>query len=298
MTVDFGKLNTLGQTKQTIFETASAARAAAEKAYSEKLRKGYVNAHESVEIVNQTVKACKPGQTAWQRELAAIYAMSKKAEEPSSRILAINHEKLLGYVREGDIRKLKKELDSLLNLEPLPDSGFALLSAAKNEQIVEYLLSKGASVVSDDGHAIFSLIDGCAAGRSELSALIKLCEYEGNLFYLNNIWDDDGCYPIHSAVATNNLEVIRTLVEAGADLALRSNEGESPIGFAAKRRDSTLVRHLVALGSPVRRKDFYLNPACEWSKSERKQIPDCYPIEEYLLTLGSNTSRRTKPPST
>ena len=285
LTICYGKIGTDGQTTLKELATPAEAKAQAEKLILEKTKKGYV---ELDCIGSREIKKNKNFQgekkTAWQKELAAIYKMSESVNKSPNKSIK-NYSQILSYARDGELEKLKYEFLKKISVKDLPDEGFELLCSAKNALIMEFLLSKGSSTISDDDHVVFAVIENCRIKVSDISALKKLCEYEGDLFFINNIWNTVGEYPIHVAVSTKNIEIIDSIINAGGDLKLRSNDGESPIGYAAKMNNIKLVRHLISLGSPTRKKDFYLNPSFDWSEEELEDIEECYPIEKFIRKI-------------
>lgn len=284
--IRYGKIGTEGQTTLKELANPADAKAQVEKLILEKTKKGYL---ELDSIGSREIKKNKKNfqdvkKTAWQKELAAIYKMSESINKSTNKSIK-NYSQILSYARNGELEKLKGEFLKKISVDKLPDEGFELLCSAKNAALMEFLISKGLSVVSNDDHAIFAVIENCRTKVSDISALNKLCEHVGDLFFINNIWNNVGEYPIHVAVSTKNTEIIDSIINAGGDLKLRSNDGESPIGYAAKMNNIKLVRHLISLGSPTRKKDFYLNPSFDWSEEELEDIQECYPIEKFIRKI-------------
>ena len=58
--------------------------------------------------------------------------------------------------------------------------------------------------------------------------------------------------PLHSAVAGRNLEVVRILLDAGADPAARQAGGWTPLHTAAQSGDARIARLLVEHGADIR----------------------------------------------
>jgi ankyrin repeat protein len=56
--------------------------------------------------------------------------------------------------------------------------------------------------------------------------------------------------PLCKAVATGNLEVVKTLIKAGADVNEKSN-GMLPIHYAAKYNRVDIIKVLITAGSPI-----------------------------------------------
>lgn len=280
LTVRFGKKGTAGQLSQKEFSSTLEAEKSEQKSILEKSKKGYIEVKGAGDLKGDS--SLTPEQLEWQRQLKMIYGMSAaSASQPAKRDPEFDVSAATKLVREGNIKKLKS-LFGKRKLVDFDEIGFELLSSATTAEMVDYLLSIGASVVSDNDHAVFALIRSAASGYSDLSALRELCAREGELFYLNNIWDDNGDYPIHVAVLSRSIPVVEVICDAGGDLALRSNSGESAIGYAAKRDERAMVGYLISAGSPVKKKDFYLNPAMSWDDEELKLVSPAFQIDRYV----------------
>ncbi len=63
--------------------------------------------------------------------------------------------------------------------------------------------------------------------------------------------DEDGVTPLEEAARIGDAETIRALVARGANLATKNNEGESPLHVAAQELRGLAVRALIEAGSPM-----------------------------------------------
>ena len=65
--------------------------------------------------------------------------------------------------------------------------------------------------------------------------------------------DENGWTPLHEAVRSDNIEVLKYLIEKGLDMNLRTHDGTggSPLWWAKKyhEKDSDVVKFLEAMGA-------------------------------------------------
>jgi len=99
-------------------------------------------------------------------------------------------------------------------------------------------------------------IKAYTSGNLGLEVLAYIADQDGSL---NSDWDgDSGRLAIHAAVATGDLEVVRTVVAAGADIHLASNEGETALGLALKLESAGIVTFLLSQGASLNPEDYSL----------------------------------------
>lgn len=79
-----------------------------------------------------------------------------------------------------------------------------------------------------------------AAAAGDIEALVALAEMDPSL--IKKV-DDNGWTPLHEAVRSEQIEVLRWLIAQGLDINLRTHHGDggSPLWWAKKVRFSELV---------------------------------------------------------
>ena len=107
------------------------------------------------------------------------------------------------------------------------DGATALGFAKQYPPIVELLKSKGATIESNQGLDI-ALLD--TAGKGDLAKAKELVEKGAYV----NYHDKEGRAPIIEAAYNGRVEVVKFLLEKGADPNSRKNDGASALGFAKK----------------------------------------------------------------
>ena len=104
-----------------------------------------------------------------------------------------------------------------------------------------------------DTPVIHYVIDSVAKGCIDISSLRISSKYDQTL---NQDYGDEG-YAIHCGVRTGKTEIVSILIDAGAEINLLSNDGESAIGIAAMKGDKEMVQFLIDNGSGLGVSDFF-----------------------------------------
>jgi ankyrin repeat protein len=91
--------------------------------------------------------------------------------------------------------------------------------------------------------------------------------------------DDSGYMPVHiasDARSVNHTEIVRLLIEHGADINVKNRVGHTPLYYAVKYKNINLIRELIEHGANVtERDDFgstYLHIASSFANLETVQI--------------------------
>ena len=140
-------------------------------------------------------------------------------------------------VRDNDEARVKGLIAGGADVDELDPSGDAPLVMAAylgHTGIVRALLEAGADV-----RAVDPGMPPPAAGGRRRSSHPGGCGHQ-------QAGGRNGYTALHDAIWENHVDTARVIIEAGADLTLKSHRGETPLDFArAKRRSEivTLIEH-------------------------------------------------------
>jgi len=114
------------------------------------------------------------------------------------------------------------------------DDGFTPLGLAcyfGQAEVARYLVLKGASVnlPSNNGFNVFPIHSAAAGNFTDIVRL--LIDYGANV----NVKQQAGATPLHSAAQNGNLEMLILLLENGADVSVRMEGGKLPADVAREK---------------------------------------------------------------
>ena len=140
------------------------------------------------------------------------------------------------------VRKLIAQGANVDELEPNGDAPLVMAAYLGHTEIVRLLLEAGADVQAvDPGMKATALHAASYAGRTEAAKL--LVQYHIDI-------DKQGPYKgytaLHDAIWQNTVDVALVLIDAGANLTLKSHSGETPLDFARSKHASKIVAMLEA----------------------------------------------------
>jgi ankyrin repeat protein len=140
----------------------------------------------------------------------------------------------------GDLETVKLLLDHGADLNILDDHGITAVQSAADgghPQAVKLLLSKGGKITLAAA--------GCIGDPAEVQRLIQ----EGADVNANGFLDSK---PLMAAIRGGNLDIIKMLLEKGADVHIRSLTGETALMMAVSAKDQPdVVKLLLEKGADV-----------------------------------------------
>ncbi|KAJ8968405.1 hypothetical protein NQ317_002350 [Molorchus minor] len=110
-----------------------------------------------------------------------------------------------------------------------------------SEEAVRYLVKLGARVNHEEPGGVTSLRLAVWANNAPVVRI--LLDGGARLVHSHHL--------LHTAVSNNNLEVVSLLVEAGAMLNARDDQGHTPLMLACSRKNLAVTRYLITHGSDV-----------------------------------------------
>jgi ankyrin repeat protein len=136
----------------------------------------------------------------------------------------------------GDFPRVKQLVDADPSLaKSFAPDGFpvlALAAAFGNFEIAKYLHAKGGDVnaVSTNGSGYTALTGAVTSGHTEIVKWLLENGAEPNYRYAN------GYTPLLTAAANGHLEILKALLTHGADLHAKTNDGKNAISFTVERK--------------------------------------------------------------
>jgi ankyrin repeat protein len=125
------------------------------------------------------------------------------------------------------------------------DDGFTPLGLAcyfGQSEIARYLVLKGADVniASNNGFHVYPIHSAVASNQTEI--LRMLLDNNAKV----NVLQKSGVTPLHSAAQNGNLEILITLLEHGADVNIRMEGGKLPADLANEKGHTEIAEILSA----------------------------------------------------
>ncbi len=181
---------------------------------------------------------------------------------------------ILDAVRSGNLEKIQALLDEnpdLVNARnEFGQSPVLLAKYHRREEVVRLLLERGATLniheaaAVGDSSRMMELLEADAALLNAYSGdgftPLGLAAFFGNARAVHNLLAKGAgpnlasnnpmrVCPLHSAVAGRHMEIVRMLVEAGADVNARQQQGFTPLHGAAQAGDEEMARFLLGNGA-------------------------------------------------
>jgi ankyrin repeat protein/beta-lactamase regulating signal transducer with metallopeptidase domain len=156
----------------------------------------------------------------------------------------------------------------------------ALIEAADegSYESAEVLLKAGADVnLTGAGNNRTALAMAASEGHTRVFSL--LVQAGADIFSMSG----EGS-PMHRAAEEGQLNVVKRLIDLGADAGARDEDGRAPLSFAAEEGHSDVVEYLLRSGSNVNDSDDDRRTALSYAAAERN-----FDIVNMLITAGGET---------
>ena len=164
--------------------------------------------------------------------------------------------------------------------------GTAPLHLANDVGIAEFLVSNGANVNEKNVHGITPLH---FAGNSKIAKYLISKGADVNVRE-----DDKGCTPLHIATRRGDVDFVKCLVSAGANVDAKTKSGRTPLHFVFSLwnnddRSIDIINFLVSAGANVDSQDYKgstpLHLAAEWEKLN---------VAQFLISIGADVHVKDK----
>jgi uncharacterized protein len=147
---------------------------------------------------------------------------------------------LMDAVIRNDAAAVKKLIAQGVNVSELDDNQDAPLVMAAYKgytEIVKLLLEAGADVTAvDPGMKATALHAAAYAGRAEAAKLLIAYHID-----IDKQGPYNGYTALHDAIWQSNVETVEVLLNAGANLNLKSNSGQTPLDFAKSKKNPRII---------------------------------------------------------
>jgi ankyrin repeat protein len=143
-------------------------------------------------------------------------------------------------VQRNDVRGVQRLIADGVDVDELDAGGDAPLVMASylgHTDIVRLLLEAGADVAAvDPGMKATALHAAAYAGRTEAARLLVAHGID-----INRQGPKNGYTALHDAIWQGHVDTARVIIEAGANLALTTHGGETPLAFARAKGRREIV---------------------------------------------------------
>ncbi|ORX49588.1 ankyrin, partial [Piromyces finnis] len=114
-----------------------------------------------------------------------------------------------------------------------------------NENIVKYLIKKGANPRAKNSYGRISLHFACGAEKENINLVKYLIEVIGlDINAQNKNRDDKGNTLLHIACQRGDKDMVKYLIDNGANIFIQNNNNDTPMTLAKKNGDKNIVNLL------------------------------------------------------
>jgi ankyrin repeat protein len=136
------------------------------------------------------------------------------------------------------------------------DEGMTPLACAvvqEQNEVVRFLLDKGADPNIPNKNGLTPLEHACGREKTNALMLAQLLLAKGALLNATNVTRET-IPPLEWAISLDNTELVKLLIDRGADVKAKSDLGSTPLHSAAERGNLEIAEILIAHGADVNAK--------------------------------------------
>ncbi|AVP86977.1 hypothetical protein phytr_130 [Candidatus Phycorickettsia trachydisci] len=148
---------------------------------------------------------------------------------------------------------------------------------AEKEDMVRYLIERGASVNIQDGIGATPL--HYAVQNGSQSIVQYLIEHEAKI----DTQDELGKTPLHYAAEDGNLGTIQSLIERGANIEVADKGGKTPLHYAIENGSQSIVQYLIEYEAKIDTPDKNGKTPLHYAATHAQKD-----IADYLVGQGAN----------
>jgi len=188
----------------------------------------------------------------------------------------LSSQKLFKAVDKGDAQKVKALLEKGADPNVYTEDGLFPLwraTANNNQEITKLLLENGATVDLENKTSSGSLTSLIYPSQEGYFEIVKLLVDHGADINYNAF---KGFTPIRIAARNGHLNIIKYLAEHGAKIDVKAEDGATPLEHAASKGHYDVVRFLIDKGANVntvdKEGDFPLGEAAKYGYTEIMEL--------------------------
>lgn len=211
--------------------------------------------------ITEALEAFQKVTEGYNKVLGPQDPMSVEAMESLTVLTILKFEPILSAVKEGKLDKIKSLIESGVDVNGELDSKKTPLhyaAAHNHEDVVKFLLQKGAIYnhkdkdgktpwqVTDnvDIKNLLSLVENFIKDVKEGND-VKTCEHIAKNNVILNAKDNDGSNSLHWAAHNGHEDIVRLLLDSGADATQVTYKGNTPLHIATSKGRKEIVKVLL-----------------------------------------------------
>lgn len=162
------------------------------------------------------------------------------------------HAKWFDAVKRGDLASVQKMVEQGQNLEvkdeaSLGQTALGWAAFIGYEDIVDYLIAKGASLQATDRGDVYNVLKSAVLGKN-VNIVKKIHQLLPNTDFNDQSLEDDGETLIMVAASNNRIEIVQYLLAQGANPNLVAKKDASALSYACERGHTEMQQLLISHG--------------------------------------------------